>query len=248
MATAEFFNSVRRPLFNGRLSAAQVDGLNRIVQYGVDNGYSRSDLAYVLATVHWETGRRMQPVREGFASTDAGARRAVTRLYQQGKISRNYSLPTGPHKQSYYGRSLVQITWLTNYKKFSKVLGVDLVKNPDLALEWEYALPILFIGMRDGLFRKASLDDIPDVMNSPEFEAEHRNIINGDVRKNGGKIAQIAAHYWHALEYEYDRDGQPKYARKEDGWARSIAHRLGLLGHSDRVRPVGKGHSGAGDR
>lgn len=245
MASKAFFDAVRRPLFNGRLSAKQVDGLNRIVAYGLKNGYSRPDLAYVLATVHHEVGRRMQPIREGFASTDAGARRAVANLKARGIIRTNYALPAGPYKQSYYGRGLVQITWLDNYKKFSPIVGHDLVKNPDLVLDWDIALDILFIGMRDGMFRKSSLDDVPDVMTSPEFEAEDRDIINGDVRKNGQAIANIAARYWRALEHEYDARDEDT---SEDWWPGNIARRIGILGGADRVRSVGAGQGGSGDR
>lgn len=77
MPDRSFFDHVRGPLFRGRLRSAQVEGLQRITAYGMAHGYSRPDLAYVLATVHHETGRRMQPIREGFARSDAGARRAV---------------------------------------------------------------------------------------------------------------------------------------------------------------------------
>jgi hypothetical protein len=57
--------------------------------------------------------------------------------------------------------------------------------------------------MRDGMFRRGSLADVPDFMSTPEFEAEDRGMINGDVRKNGTKIADIAALYWTALEEDY---------------------------------------------
>ena len=203
MASKAFFDAVRRPLFKGRLTEAQVDGLNRIVAYGIEHGFSRPDLAYVLATVHHETGKRMQPLREGFVKTDASARRAVQRIYDKGIIRVNYALPAGPYRQSYYGRGLVQITWHENYVKFAKLLGIDLERNPDRALEWAVALQILFIGMRDGLFTKYSLDEVPDDMTSPAFDRTDRLIINGDAKKNGDMIAEYAALYWTALEEEY---------------------------------------------
>ncbi len=207
MASAEFFSVVRGPLFAGRLSSSQVDGLNRIIEYGIQSGYSRPDLAYVLATVHHETGRRMQPIREGFAATDAGARRAVAGLHAKGIVKRNYALPAGPHKQSYYGRGLVQITWHSNYAKFGNHLTIPLEKHPDLALDWKHSLDIAFIGMRDGMFTKYSLVEVPDDMLVPQFDATDRLIINGDAKKNGSKIAEYAAQYWKALEHEYtDRD------------------------------------------
>lgn len=196
-----FFDAIR-PLFGGRLTLAQVEGLILIVTYGLTNGYSRPDLAYVLATAFHETGRRMQPIREGFARSNAGAIRAVTGLYNKGIISRNYALQDG-YGNSYYGRGYVQITWKENYAKFENILGIPLVANPDLALLPEHALDILFIGMRDGLFRNASLADVPDFMTTPAFTAENRDIINGDVRKNGPRIAGYAAAFFTALDTTY---------------------------------------------
>lgn len=215
-----FFDKVR-PLFGGRLSTEQVDGMNRIVQYAMKNGYSKPDLAYILATVLHETGKWMQPIREGAlrfgpSYSDASAKRAVATLKTKGIIRTNYALPAGPYKQSYYGRGLVQITWYDNYLKFEKLLGIPLTQNPDLALEWDTALPILFIGMRDGMFRKASLLDVPDVMSNPasEFEAEDREIVNGDVKKYGQTIADYAVEFYYALDHY--TPVQPEPAKKED--------------------------------
>jgi hypothetical protein len=201
---ASFFQVVRKPLFGGRLTEPQVDGLTRIVEYGVADGFSRPDLAYVLATVHHETGRRMQPLREGFVKTDASAQRAVANLHAKGIIRTNYALPAGPYRQSYYGRGLVQITWHENYVKFGKRLRIKLEQHPDLALKWKHSLDILFIGMKEGLFTKYSLDEVPDNMKSPEFDRTDRLIINGDAKKNGDMIADYAANYWYALEHVYE--------------------------------------------
>ena len=46
-------------------------------------------------------------------------------------------------KQRYVGRGLVQLTWRGNYAKAGAALGLDLVRNPDLALEPEVAARIL---------------------------------------------------------------------------------------------------------
>ena len=122
----------------------QVDGLTRIVEAG--EGMPRSHLAYVLATVFHETGQLMQPIREGFCKTDAGARRAVKGLFNKGIISWNYALPDKAGN-SFYGRGLVQITHKANYAKF------DIADKPELALDPELAVDILFQGMIHGMFR-----------------------------------------------------------------------------------------------
>ena len=46
----------------------------------------------------------------------------------------------------------MQLTWERNYKKMSPVAGVDLVKYPDRALDLTNAIPIMFVGMKQGIF------------------------------------------------------------------------------------------------
>lgn len=197
---AFFFDTVRAGLFNGKLTQGQVDGMNKICEYGHKYGYSNARLAYILATVYHETARWMEPIREGARRfgpnySDAAARRAVASIHAKGIIRTNYALPAGPYKQSYYGRGLVQITWYDNYKKFTELLGVPLDEEPDLALDWGAALDILFLGMRDGLFTGKSLSDYE----LPDDYYNARRIINGDVKKNGSMIAKEADVFFKAL-------------------------------------------------
>lgn len=197
---AAFFDTVR-PLFGGKLKQHQVDGLTKIVEYGLKWHYPTEHIAYVLATAFHETARWMQPIREGAirygpSYTDASARRAVGSLKARGIIRTDYSLPAGPYGQSYYGRGLVQITWYENYKKFAEILGAPLDEDPDRVLEWPHALDILYMGMRDGVFTGKKLADykLPG-----EFKAA-RAIVNGDVRKNGQAIADEADVFLKALK------------------------------------------------
>lgn len=195
-----FFDTVR-PLFGGRLTVAQVAGMQRIVEYGLKWGYSLPDLAYILATAFHETARWMEPIREGARRygpnySDAAAKRAVASIFAKGIIRRNYALPDGPYRQSYYGRGLVQITWHTNYDKFTKLLKQPLDKNPDLALEWDIALDIMFLGMRDGSFTGKALNDYQ----FPRDFKVARAIVNGDTKKNGGAVAHAAREFLQALK------------------------------------------------
>ena len=190
-ANKQFYDAVR-PLFGGRLSQHQVDGLKRIVEYGEEWGYDLDDLAYILATVKHETGDWMQPIREGAHRfgpdyTDASAKRAVASIHAKGIISTNYALPSGPYGQSYYGRGLVQITWYDNYMEFARILGVPLDQNPDLALEWDHALDILFLGMRDGVFTGKKLADFK----LPGEFKQARVIVNADSHKKWGGSERI---------------------------------------------------------
>jgi hypothetical protein len=92
-----------------------------------------TQIAYVLATTDWETGHTFQPVREAFWLSEDW-RRNNLKYYP------------------YYGRGYVQLTWEANYRKYSDILGIDLVQNPDLAMEPQTALFILVHGFRTGTF------------------------------------------------------------------------------------------------
>ena len=65
-------------------------------------------VAYVLATVHWETGAY-------------GQKFIYEPVPEQGKgKGRPYSLPHKKTGKVYYGRGFCQITWFDNYERFTK--------------------------------------------------------------------------------------------------------------------------------
>lgn len=108
-----------------------------------------AQIAYVLATVEWETARTFKPVREAFWKTEEW-RRHNLRYYP------------------YYGRGYVQLTWKNNYALYTERLRkrfperadqIDLVKNPDQALSPEFALFILVDGFKTGAFTGKKLTD-----------------------------------------------------------------------------------------
>lgn len=156
----KFFDGVRNRLFNGTLTQPQVDGLNGILGEW-DNRYLNGDLrwlAYILATAKHETNETMQPVREAYWLSE-NWRKANLRYYP------------------YYGRGFCQLTWKSNYEKFGARLGLDLVDNPDLALELDAATRILFDGMVDGLYTGVGL---PRYFNSETDDwLNARRIVNG---------------------------------------------------------------------
>jgi len=198
MDKQKFFNHVRSMFRGGRLSAAQVHGMELILRRC--ESMRIASTAYVLATAFHETGQRMEPVREGFARSNEGAIRAVTGLFDKGIIRTNYALPHKDNGQSYYGRGFVQITWRENYAKLGKMLGVDLENDPDLALDPTIATECLVQGMVHGVYRKnLSLSMIPDRPNLRDYAAA-RGMINGDVRKNGLRIARYAAQFYDGMK------------------------------------------------
>jgi len=115
-------------------------------------------LGYIMATVGWETAHTYKPVVEAFWLSDSYRKRHF-KYYP------------------YYGRGYVQITWKKNYKKFSKILGIDLVGDPDLALDPDVAMEILIIGFMEGLFTGKKLSDYFTGSKKDRYHA--RRIING---------------------------------------------------------------------
>ena len=149
---AKFFEGVKSGPFHGPLKASQVKGMSAILDGWESSGLTDLRwLAYMFATVLAECGANMLPVREGFKKTDAEARAYVK--------SRGYKYAKVVNGQVYYGRGLVQLTWEANYKKMGDSLGINLVDNPDLALDPATAAKILFKGMTDGTFTGKKLAD-----------------------------------------------------------------------------------------
>jgi putative chitinase len=166
----KFFAGVKSGPFNGPLKAAQIKGMTAILDAWDESGMTDiRRLAYMLATVLRECGANMLPVREGFKTSDADARAYVKR--------RKYKYAVVVDEQVYYGRGLVQLTWQKNYKKMGDLLGVDLVGNPDLALNPEIASKIMFKGMELGTFTGKKLDDFFNATTTDWRNA--RKIING---------------------------------------------------------------------
>lgn len=154
---AAFYAHLRKRdsgIFGTSLSQAQVDGIEGILEAFGAVGDAKSDtLAYALSTAYHETGGRMVPVREGFATTDAGARKVVNNLARKRGVNSavaKYAKPAGPHGHVYYGRGHVQLTWLENYRNSSADAGVDLVKNPDAMLDPATSARVLIRGLLDG--------------------------------------------------------------------------------------------------
>ena len=136
------------------LNAQQIDSVAAIVraftQFG--DGDTRK-LAYMLGTAWHES--RLKPIKEIKAQEG-------TALWD---IQRKYWY------SGYYGRGFVQITWEDNYRKLGQRLGVDLVGNPDLALQTDVAAKILVVGMLEGMFTGKRLDAYINSMQADFYNA-----------------------------------------------------------------------------
>lgn len=213
MDMTTFFAYARRAPFGGRLSDGQVKGMKMLFEqwrfYGLFSLADRRYLAYTLASEFRETGGRMQPVRETFASSDAGAIKALDKAYAAGKLGQVGEPYWRKDKagKSWYGRGRIQITHKRNYEKLGKRLGADLVGNPDLALDPVISARITIIGMLEGLFTGKKLSDYFNANKSDPVGA--RRIVNGT-----DKAKLIAGYYQNFLDainaaYEAAEKGAP---------------------------------------
>ena len=170
-----FYDAIRLKV---NLTTQNVAGFDRIIRYAIDRSTRSGDLSYILATAYWETAATMHPVVEAYWLSEAWRKKNL-RYYP------------------WHGRGLIQTTWEQNYRRMGQEIGVDFTANPDLLLEWEYALPALFIGMEKGLYTGKRLDDyIDDIDESDQEElrefANARRIVNGtDKHMQIAKLALV---------------------------------------------------------
>jgi hypothetical protein len=177
-----FFDQCRQTLFTGKLSQAQVNGLNFILDVW-ENSHAKKDdrwLAYALGTAFHETAFTMQPIRE------YGGKDYFFRMYDpESPLPKRAALAKKMHAlpgdgRVFYGRGYVQLTWRINYAKMGKTFGVDLTTNAaaaDKALQADLAAKIMFKGMEAGDFTGKKFADYFNPQTGDWKNA--RRIING---------------------------------------------------------------------
>lgn len=215
MNRSAFYAALRRRasgVFGTSLTQGQVDGCETILDEACRRGTSTNDAAYILATAYHETAHTMQPIdelggRAYFVKYEPG-----TRI---GKALGNI-LPGDGYK--FRGRGYVQLTGRRNYELAKRKTGFDLVNKPDLALEPDVAVAILFDGMEEGWFTGRDLSDFIDTFDEAGEEdlrefIEARRIVNGTDK--AALIGGYAVAFEHALrEAGYER-AAPEPARED---------------------------------
>lgn len=147
---------------------------------GNDDGFTMlRELAYVLATVRWETMHSFSPIKE--------------KRFSRANNPREWERQNRYWQTGYYGRGYVQITWDDNYKKAGQRLagmkfsanGSDITvdadtftQNPDYVLHPEVAYTIASRGMREGWFTGKRLSNYIKEGTPPDY-VNCRRIING---------------------------------------------------------------------
>lgn len=125
--------------------------------------------AYVLATTQWETNQTFMPVREA---------------YWLSENWRKKNLRYFP----FYGRGFVQLTWKNNYETYSQLLDVDMVEQPDIAMQPNIALFVLIHGFKTGTFTGRKISDYINETKTDFIGA--RRCINGSDKAH--EISEIA--------------------------------------------------------
>ena len=156
----------------GSLSQEAVDNINLIVETCEKYGLSYPQVAYLLATTYHETAHTFKPIKE------YGSNKYLSK-YDTGRLAK--ALGNTPQADGdgikYAGRGHLMITGYYNYKFAGEQLGIDLINNPDLALEPKYSAEILVMGSINGWFTGKKLSDYINDKKKDYINA--RRVING---------------------------------------------------------------------
>lgn len=221
MNNTTFLAYARRAPFGGRLSSAQVAGLEAILAEAARRKTPRQHLAYMLATAFHETGGRMQPVRENLNYTSAARikqtwpGRFASIAEAQPYVSQPQKLAnkvyggrlgnTGPNDGWIYrGDGLPQLTGRANFAKFGIEPGMDLAT----------AVRVMFDGMSKGMFTGKRLGQFFGPIEDP---VGARAIVN--LSDKAKLIAGYYRNFLDALVAAEDvtvKDAPPEAAKPDD--------------------------------
>lgn len=152
-------------------------------------------VAYMFATAWHETATSMAPIEEFGKGRNRTYgtwylnSKGIAYCFKNGQKEGVYTRYEQPHL--YYGRGYVQLTWYDNYELASKKLGVDMLKNPALALNKKIATQVMIIGMVEGWFTTHKL--------SRYFTETKTDFVNARKIINGMDKANLIAGYAQAF-------------------------------------------------
>jgi hypothetical protein len=206
-----FYNYVRNAPFGGRLTQAQINGMNAMLRswqtYG--DGDDRK-LAYGFATAFRETGGRMVPVRETFGNSTQAVVRALDKAWaagQLGSVSKPY------WREGWFGRGRVQATHKHNIEYIAARIGLDVVNNPDLLLQEDVDARVFWPSLIEGWWTRGRHKLSMYFNATTENPEGARRIVNGT-----DKASLIARYYRNFLDaIKAARAAQPAPEATERG-------------------------------
>jgi hypothetical protein len=199
-----FYDAYKEQFKDIVLKNEHVAGLNKLLGF-IERDPEMTNLkvaAYLLATVHHETG---WPPEKRYSPTTEHGDKAYFNQYDPvlGGTSRskNKAKELGNTAEGdgykYRGRGYVQLTGKGLYKKCGDKFARDLVNNPDLAMEPKLSYNIVSSGMRTGLFTGSKIGEF--IVGSVADYVNARQVINGldkanDIAGYAYKFERIFAH------------------------------------------------------
>lgn len=126
---------------------------------------------YLMATAKHETANTFLPIEE------RGSEAYLSKYWTNTRLRRWLRNQFASDAVRFKGRGFGQITGRGHYTTASKVTGKDLIKNPELAGEWETAYDILVIFCLQGLFTGVGLRRYINTKGNDFVNA--RRVVNG---------------------------------------------------------------------
>lgn len=177
----QFYKNVRKEF--GALKQGQVDGFESILDEWELQGYSDLRwLAYIISTPWHETATTMQPIEEF----------GKGKKYRYGQKVKHSGVSYIEPNKLFYGRGFPQLTWYENYDLMGRLLGLDLLKNPELLLTLEVSVKVLFEGMTKGA---SSFGDFTGKCLEMYFNETKNDPIGARKIINGTDKAELIAGY-----------------------------------------------------
>jgi hypothetical protein len=177
-----FYKSIRADF--GKLSTKQVEGFESILNEWDKSKYSDIRwLAYMLATVWHETAKTVQPIEEY----------GKGKSYKYGKKVKHSGVDYTTPDKLFYGRGFVQLTWYENYQLLGRLLNINLLNQPELALQLDVATKILFEGMTKG---SSSIGDFTGKCLEQYFNDKVEDPLGARKIINGSDKAELITIYY----------------------------------------------------
>lgn len=204
----KFFEAYRKYFKLTHLKSATVQTLDAIIDEFNSHPEVDADLqkkAYMLATVRAECGDDMTPITENMNYSAERIKQVWPSRPEAVKYAHNpealgnsvYAnrLGNGPPSSGdgyrYRGRGIgAQFTGRDQYLLWGKIMGVDLLNHPELALDVKFGAAVLYKGSVEGLFTGVGLGKY--ITSTKVDYINARRVVNNDVGRMGARIAYDA--------------------------------------------------------